>query len=271
MGLVVVKVGGSEGINYEAVARDAAALWKSGQRLIIVHGGSSETNKIAEALGHPPQFLTHPGGMTSRLTDRRTIEIFEMVYCGLVNKRIVELLQREGVNAVGLSGLDGRILEGKRKDTVKYVENGKIKIHRGDFTGSVEKVNVALLQTLLDSGYLPVLTPPAVSYEGDAINTDGDTAAAMLATAFKSEALLLLSNIPGLLANFPDESSLIREIPAARVNDPQYMAVAQGRMKKKVLGAVEAVQGGVGRVVFGDARPENPVSAALGGSGTVVR
>ena len=269
--MIVVKVGGSEGINYEAVAKDAASLWKSGQKLIVVHGGSSETNRIAEALGHPPQFLTHPGGLTSRLTDRRTLEIFEMVYCGLVNKRIVELLQKEGVNAVGLSGLDGRIFEGKRKDAVKYIENGKIKIHRGDYTGSVEKVNTGLLTLLMDAGYLPVLTPPAVSYQGEAINTDGDTAAAMLARAFKAEALLLLSNVPGLLADFPDESSLIREIPAARLGDPQYISVAQGRMKKKVLGAVEAVQGGVGRVVFGDARIENPISAALAGAGTVVR
>jgi len=269
--MIVVKVGGSEGINYQAVAKDAAALWKQDQKLIIVHGGSSETNKLAEALGHPAQFLTHPGGMTSRLTDRRTLEIFEMVYCGLVNKRLVEMLQREGVNAVGLSGLDGRILQGKRKEAVKYLEGGKIKIHRGDFTGSVEKVNTGLLSLLMDAGYLPVLTPPAVSYQGDAINTDGDTAASMLAISLKAEALLLLSNIPGLLANFPDESSLIQEIPAAKVNDPQYMTVAQGRMKKKVLGAVEAVQGGVDRVVFGDARVEDPIRKALAGAGTVVR
>lgn len=269
--MIVVKVGGSEGINYQAVAKDAAALWKEGQKLILVHGGSSETNQLAQALGHPPQFLTHPGGLTSRITDRRTLEIFEMVYCGLVNKRIVEMLQREGVNAVGLSGLDGRIFEGKRKDAVKYVENGKIKIHRGDFTGSVEKINTGLLNLLLEAGYLPVLTPPAVSHQGEAINTDGDTAASMVATSLKAEALLLLSNIPGLLANFPDESSLIEEIPAARVNDPQYMAVAQGRMKKKVLGAVEAVQGGVGRVIFGDARGEEPIRKALAGAGTVVR
>ena len=269
--MIVVKVGGSEGINYQAVAKDAASLWKEGQKLIIVHGGSSETNNIAEALGHPPQFLTHPGGMTSRLTDRKTLEIFEMVYCGLVNKRLVELLQKEGVNAVGLSGIDGRVFEGRRKDAVKYIENGKTKVHRGDYTGSVEKVNTGLLALLMDAGYLPVLTPPAVSYEGDAINTDGDTAASMVATSFRAEALLLLSNIPGLLASFPDESSLIPKIPASKIDDPRFMAVAQGRMKKKVLGAVEAVRGGVGRVIFGDARVEEPIRKALAGAGTLIR
>jgi acetylglutamate/LysW-gamma-L-alpha-aminoadipate kinase len=147
--MIVVKVGGAEGIDYEAVAKDAASLWKEGERLLLVHGGSAETNKVAEALGHPPRFLTHPGGQVSRLTDRRTLEIFIMVYAGLVNKRLVELLQKEGVNALGLSGLDGRLLVGRRKTAVKYVEDGKVKIHRGDYTGTVEEVNKALLDLLL--------------------------------------------------------------------------------------------------------------------------
>ncbi len=268
--MIVVKIGGSAGINYSFVAKDIAKLHKAGRKLILVHGGSSETNEVAAALGHPAQFLTHASGMTSRITDRRTLEIFQMVYCGLINKRLVELLQIEAVNAVGLSGMDGRIFEGKRKEAVKYVENGKTKIHRGDFTGSVEKINTGLLNMLLDAGYLPVLTPPAISTEGIGINTDGDTAAAMLAEALKAEALLLLSNIPGLLANFPDEASLIPSIPISQVNDPKYMSVAQGRMKKKVLGAVQAVESGVGRVVFGDARIENPVTEALDGRGTVI-
>ncbi|ULH14942.1 hypothetical protein MF271_13315 [Deinococcus sp. KNUC1210] len=110
--MVIVKVGGSAGIDYDAVCADIAALWKTGQRLILVHGGSGETNRVAEALGHPPKFVTSPSGYTSRFTDRQTLEIFEMVYCGKVNKGIVERLQRLGVNAVGLSGLDGRIFEG---------------------------------------------------------------------------------------------------------------------------------------------------------------
>lgn len=266
--MIVVKVGGSAGINYDALCADIAQLWKTGTRLVLVHGGSAETNRVAEALGHPPRFVTSPSGYTSRFTDRETLEIFEMVYCGKVNKGIVERLQRLGVNAVGLSGLDGRVFEGKHKESVRAVENGKVKILRGDHTGTVERVNTGLIELLLNNEYLPVLTPPAASYEGAAINVDGDRAAAALAVALKADALLLLSSVPGLLRDFPDEASLISRIPAAEVGD--YLHFAQDRMKKKVLGAAEAVAGGVGRVVFGDARIAGPVSMALAGRGTVV-
>jgi [amino group carrier protein]-L-2-aminoadipate 6-kinase len=266
--MIIVKVGGSLGIDYDAVCADIAELWKSGQRLILVHGGSGETNRIAELLGHPARFVTSPSGYTSRFTDRETLEIFEMVYCGKMNKGMVERLQRLGVNAVGLSGLDGRIFEGKHKDSVRVVENGKTKLLRGDHTGTVEQVNAGLLKLLLDNGYLPVLTPPGASFDGIAINVDGDRAAAAVATAMRAEVLLLLSNVPGLLRNFPDEGSLITSIPAKDVE--QYLEFAQDRMKKKVLGAAEAVAGGVGRVIFGDARAGKPVSEALAGKGTVV-
>lgn len=267
-GVVVVKVGGSEGIDYDAVCQDVAALQAEGRRLVLVHGGSAETNRIAEALGHPPRFVTSPSGFTSRFTDRATLEIFEMVYCGKMNKGLVERLQRLGVDAVGLSGLDGRIFEGRHKTSVRSVEDGKTVILRGDHTGTVERVNDRLLRLLMEHGYLPVLTPPGASFEGVAINVDGDRAAAAVATALGAEALVLLSNVPGLLRDFPDEASLIRAIPAGAVED--YLEVAQGRMKKKVLGAAEAVAGGVGRVIFGDARGAEPVRRALAGEGTIV-
>ena len=268
--MIIVKVGGSDGINYDLLCEDIARLWKAGKKLILVHGGSSETNKIAEALGHPAKFVTSPSGYTSRYTDRETLEIFEMVYCGKVNKGLVERLQKLGVNAVGLSGLDGRIFEGRHKSSVKSVENGKVKLLHGDHTGTVEKVNTDLLELLLNAGYLPVLTPPASSYEGTAINVDGDRAAAQLAVAFKAETLMMLSNIPGLMRNFPDESSVIRHIPANDEAIRGSLEYAKDRMKKKVLGALEAVQGGVGRVIFGDARGGNSVSRALEGHGTVI-
>ena len=105
--MIVVKVGGSEGIDLHKVCLDVASLVKDGQSLVLVHGGSHRTNVVAEQLGHPPQFVTSVSGYTSRRTDRETLRIFEMVYCGEVNKGIVEMLQAAGANAVGLSGLDG--------------------------------------------------------------------------------------------------------------------------------------------------------------------
>jgi len=107
--MIVVKVGGSEGIDLRSVCQDVASLVREGRRLILVHGGSHRTNVVAEQLGHPPRFVTSVSGYTSRRTDRQTLKIFEMVYCGEINKGIVEMLQAEGVNAIGLSGLDGRL------------------------------------------------------------------------------------------------------------------------------------------------------------------
>jgi [amino group carrier protein]-L-2-aminoadipate 6-kinase len=266
--MIVVKVGGGEGINLQAVCHDIAAMVKGGVPIVLVHGGSHRTNVIAEKLGHPPEFVTSVSGFTSRRTDRETLRIFEMVYCGEVNKGIVEMLQAEGVNAVGLSGMDGRLLEGRRKDAIKIIQDGRRMVLRDDYTGTVEKVNVGLLRLLLDNGYLPVVTPPGISTEGEAINVDGDRAAAMIAATLKAEQLIILSNVPGLLRNFPDESTLIARIEPAKAQE--FMAFAEGRMRIKVLGAMEAIHEGVGKVTFADARVDAPVQAALSGRGTVI-
>ncbi len=266
--MIVIKVGGGKDLNIDAVVADIAALRASGQELLLVHGGAETTNEVAEALGHPPQFVTSESGFVSRRTDRRTLEIFEMVYCGQLNKMWVEKFQLAGVNAVGLSGLDGRIFEGTRKDTLRVRINGKRMVLRDDWTGTVERVNTDLLRLLLTAGYLPVITPPGASDKGEAINVDGDRAAAMVAAAFNAEALIILSNVPGLLRNFPDESTLIREIPRAKASD--FMQYAEGRMKKKVMGAVEAIGEGVQKVIFADGRVEQPITNALAGAGTQI-
>ena len=139
---------------------------------------------------------------------------------------------------------------------------------RDDWTGTVDRVNADLLTLLLDAGYFPVLTPPGASDQGEAINVDGDRAAAMVAAAFNADSLIILSNVPGLLRQFPDESSLIRQIPRAKAED--FMQYAQGRMKKKVMGAVEAIGEGVQRVIFADGRIEQPITKALAGHGTQI-
>jgi acetylglutamate/LysW-gamma-L-alpha-aminoadipate kinase len=267
--MIVVKMGGSEGIEQEGVCADIAELVGRGERVIVVHGGSHLTNEVATALGHPPQFVTSPSGYTSRLTDRRTLEIFEMVYCGQVNKGLVERLQAAGVNAIGLSGIDGKLWQGPRKESIRIVENGKTRIIRDSLTGKVEKVNLRLLYRLLDSGFTPVLTPPALSYNGEAMNVDGDRAAAMTAIAMRASCLLILSNVPGVLREFPDETSLIREIPGCDMENVMR-DYAQGRMRIKLLGAQEALDGGVKRIVVGDARGEHPILRALEGAGTVI-
>ncbi|MCB0123174.1 MAG: [LysW]-aminoadipate kinase [Caldilineaceae bacterium] len=264
--MIVIKVGGGKDLNIDAIVADLATLRAQGQELLLVHGGAETTNEVAEALGHPPQFVTSESGYVSRRTDRRTLEIFEMVYCGQLNKMWVEKLQRAGVNAVGLSGLDGRVFEGKRKDTLRVRVNGKRMVLRDDWTGTVERVNTDLLRLLAGNGYFPVLTPPGASDQGEAINVDGDRAAAMVAAAFHAEALIILSNVPGLLRAFPDEASLIREIPKAKAND--FMQFAEGRMKKKVMGAVEAIGEGVQKVIFADGRGDAPITQALAGAGT---
>lgn len=267
--MIVVKMGGSEGIDQDAVCADIAELVNQGERVIVVHGGSHLTNQVAAALGHPPCFVTSPSGYTSRLTDRRTLEIFEMVYCGQVNKGLVERLQAAGVNAIGLSGIDGRLWQGPRKESIRVVEDGKTRIIRDSLTGKVEVVNLRLLYRLLDTGFTPVLTPPALSYSGEAMNVDGDRAAAMTAIAMRASSLLILSNVPGVLRDFPDEASLIRAIPGCEV-ETVAREHAQGRMRIKLLGAQEALEGGVRRIVVGDARGPQPILRALAGEGTVI-
>ena len=268
--MIVVKIGGTSGVNFEAVTNDVAAQVKAGQKLLVVHGGSGETNAISEQLGHPPQFVTSPSGFTSRYTDRATLEIFAMVTTGKINTLIVERLQKLGVNALGLSGVDGRLMEAHRKEAIRIIDptTGKQRVLRDDFTGKIEKVNATLLHLLLDAGYVPVIAPLAISPEGDAVNVDADRAAAMVAGAVAADQLIILSNVPGLLRQFPDESTLIRHIDKDKVE--QSLEFAEGRMKKKVLGASEALALGVRQVVFGDGRVQTPVANALAGEGTVI-
>ncbi len=266
---IVVKLGGTEGVDFSAICRDAADLLARGARLVLVHGGSAEANALGEAVGYPPRFVTSPSGYSSRYTDRRTLEIFAMAVNGKVNTLLVEQLQTLGVNAFGLSGLDGGLMRARRKAAIRIIENGKKKILRDDYTGKIEQVDASLLETLLEAGVTPVVAPLAVSEKGEALNVDADRAAAEIAAALKAETLLLLTAVPGLMRNFPDESTLIPKIPAAQLETA--LEYAQGRMKKKILGAQEALAGGVGRVVIADGRVENPISAALEGKGTEIK
>lgn len=265
---LVVKIGGTEGVDFSAICKDALTLISQSQRLVLVHGGSAEANALGEALAYPPRFITSPSGYTSRYTDRRTLEIFAMAVNGKVNTLLVEQLQTLGINAIGLSGLDGRLMVAKRKTTIRSIENGKQKILRDDYTGKINEVNSHLLKTLLEGGYTPVIAPLAVSTAGEALNVDADRAAASIAAALHAEILLLLTAVPGLMRAFPDENTLIRSLPCTHLEEA--LDYAQGRMKKKILGASEALNRGVGKVIIADGRIANPISSALAGNGTLI-
>lgn len=267
MRTVVVKVGGGEGIRLEDVAASFGALIGMGVRAVLVHGGSHETDVLSARLGVPARTITSPSGHTSRRTDRATLEIFEMVYCGKINKTLVEMLRRRGVDALGMSGLDGGLWRGTRKSAIRSVENGRTVIIRDDLSGRVESVDAGLLNALLDAGKIPVLTPPAVTEEGEAINVDADRAAAATAAALGADELLLLSNVPGVLRDPADRASLITDVAADGME--AVRECAKGRMKNKVLAAEEAISGGVGRVVIGSAHAVDSIERARSGVGTV--
>ncbi len=265
--LLVVKIGGGEGIHLGPALREIAECVRSGLRIILVHGGSHETNVLSERLGHPPRFLTSPSGHTSRRTDRATLDIFNMVYCGKINTSIVEHLRGLGVDAVGLSGIDGGLWRGKRKDAIRAIEDGRTVIIRDDLTGTVDAVDTRLLRLLLEDARVPVLTPPAISHDGVAMNVDADRAAAKTAAALGAHELLLLSNVPGVLRDPRDPASLIPSVSSSGID--VVRKAAQGRMMNKVLAAEEAILGGVARVVIGSANGDTPIASARSGSGTV--
>jgi [amino group carrier protein]-L-2-aminoadipate/L-glutamate 6-kinase len=261
---LVVKIGGGAGITTVKIVHEIAQCVADGQHLVVVHGASDLTNELSERLGHPVRMITSPGGMVSRYTDDETMRIYAMAVAGQINTELVASLQ-QGVNALGLAGVDGRLLLARRKSVVRSATpDGRVQILRDDYTGQIEHVNDVLLSQLLDAGYTPVIAPLALSHEGERLNVDGDRAAAAIAAALHADALIIMTNVPGLLSDPEDNATLIRTVPAEYLAD--YMEYAMGRMRKKLLGAQEALQGGVPRIYIGS----TSLLEVLHGSGTTI-
>jgi acetylglutamate/LysW-gamma-L-alpha-aminoadipate kinase len=268
--MYVIKIGGGAAIDEAAYARfavDLAELQSGGERFLVVHGGNAEFSRLSAALGMPARMITNDKGRVSRYTDRETMDAMLMTYCGKVNKTIVSIFQQHGINAVGLSAIDGRIATGRRKPVLRGNEDGRPKVLRDDHAGTIEEVDTSLISLLLDVGFIPVLTPPALAVdEARPMNVDGDKLALEIAKQLSATHLLFFSDTPGLLADKDDASTLIREIDAS---DPaRALDSAKGRMVVKVEQALRAIELGVGQVIFADARVEQPVRRALAGQGT---
>jgi len=266
--MILIKIGGGKKINLDYICEDIKTLINQGEKIVLVHGASVVRDEIAERLGSPTKTITSPTGISSVYTNKEAIDIFLMTYSGLVNKKIVAKLQFYGVNAVGLSGIDGQLWKGKRKKAVYSQEGKKIKLISDNMTGKVTEINVNLINLLLDNKYLPVVCPPALSEESKIINTDNDWAVAVMAGALKIEKMVVLFEAPGLLKKFCDESSLIKTVDKNKIDE--YLIYTQGRMKKKLLGAKEAFRLGLKKIYWSDGRIKNPIINTLKGVGTII-
>jgi acetylglutamate/LysW-gamma-L-alpha-aminoadipate kinase len=270
---VVIKVGGARAVDPAGALADIESLYDDGEDVVVVHGGSTAVDDTLERLGMEPEYVETPSGVVGRFTDAETMEVFEMVF-GHLNTQLVAGLQSLGVDAVGLNGVDGKLLHGPRKSAVRVVEDGKKKIKRGDHSGTIEAVNTDLLDSLLDGNYVPVASPPMAGADEERearaeivpVNTDADRSAAAVAAALDAR-LVLLTDVPGILADPDDEATLIETVETADEWET-LEAAAEGFMGRKVMAAEEALDGGAPEVVVADANADEPVLAALDGDGT---
>lgn len=260
--LLVVKLGGGEGLDMNRCVADLAAIAAS-RPLIVVHGVSAAMNALCAARGVPVQTITSPTGHSSRYTDPPTRDLFVEAAEG-VNAELIAGLQRHGINAVGPTG-ERVVLQGERKAAIRAVVDGRMRMIRDDYSGSIIGVTTEPLLQALSDDLIAVVPPYAGSADG-LLNVDGDRASAAIAGALGADELVILSNVRGLYSNFPDESSFVERVEGRAIE--QALNWAQGRMKRKVLGAQEALTGGVRRVLIADGRADSPVTQALNGMGT---
>lgn len=260
--MILLKLGGGDGINLEATIADLATL---DAPCLIVHGANQLRDRIAAQLGMEKQILTSVSGYSSVYSDADAIDAILMSYAGLRNKRIVELCQRHGINAIGLTGLDGRIIQGERNRGIRVREGGKTLIKR-DFSGKPREVDGALLSLLLERGYTPVLTIPIVDEKGFAINSENDDIVTRIAATLEIDTVIQLIEAPGLLEDSADEGSLIARLDLNELRARE--ASAEGRIRRKLLALTRLCESGRTRVIIADGRVEQPLAAALGGAGT---
>ena len=256
---VVIKYGGNAMINEELkqqVMEDIALLWLIGVKVVLVHGGGPEISHIMKRLGKEAVFID---GL--RVTDKETVDIVQMVLAGKINKTLVNLIQMKGGHAVGLSGIDGGILEAKVKD------------ERLGFVGEVTKVRPQPIMDLLEKNYIPVVSTVASDRQGNTYNINGDTAAAYLAGALGAERLIMMTDIAGILRDKDDPSTLIPHITVSEAKKLYDEGIISGGMIPKVDCCIEALEHGVNNVVIMDGRIPHSILMELltdEGAGTMV-
>lgn len=256
---VVVKYGGNAMIDEtlkQQVMEDIALLWLIGVKVVLIHGGGPEINDMMKKLGKVPEFVD---GL--RVTDKETVDIVQMVLAGKVNKSLVTLLQMKGGHAVGLSGMDGGIIEAQIKD------------ERLGYVGKITKVRTQPINDLLEKNYIPVISTVASDRQGNTYNINGDTAAAFIAGALEAERLIMMTDVAGILKDKDDPSTLIPRITVSEAKSLYGQGVISGGMIPKVDCCIEAIDAGVKNVTIMDGRIPHAILMELltdEGAGTMV-
>lgn len=257
--IVVIKYGGNAMINEQLkqqVMEDITLLWLIGVKVVLVHGGGPEISETMKRLGKQAQFVN---GL--RVTDKETVDIVQMVLAGKVNKTLVNLLQMKGGHAVGVSGIDGGIIEAAMKDEAL------------GYVGKITRIRPQPITDLLEKNYIPVVSTVASDRQGNTYNINGDTAAAFIAGALNAERLIMMTDIAGILRDKDDSSTLI---PALTVSEARKLfdeGVISGGMIPKVDCCIEAIEKGVRHVVIMDGRVPHSILMELltdEGAGTMV-
>ncbi len=258
--VVVVKYGGNAMVNEQLkqqVMEDVVLLWLIGVKVVLVHGGGPEISQTMKALGKEAVFVD---GL--RVTDRETVDIVQMVLAGKINKTLVNLLEMKGGQAMGISGMDGRLIEAEIKD------------ERLGYVGEITNINIQAVNDLLEKGYIPVISTLGCDREGNAYNINGDTAAARVAGALEAERLIMLSDIPGLLRDKDDPTTLIPELSVMEAARLRQEGVISGGMIPKMECCVEAIRRGVKKVIIMDGRVPHSILMELltdEGAGTMIK
>jgi [amino group carrier protein]-L-2-aminoadipate 6-kinase len=263
--MIIVKIGGGDKINLTGAAQDLAALKEP---VVVVHGANAVRDEIAVRMGHPTKTVTSVSGYSSVLSDEKAIDAIMMGYAGLQNKRLVELCQQHGINAVGLSGIDGKLVQGARNKGIRVRQNEKTLMLR-DYSGKPKNVNQELLHLLLDHGYVPVICIPIIDENNTAINSENDDIVSVLQEALHAETVLQLIEAPGFLEDVKDENSVVRRITKTELESRE--AQVEGRMKRKMLALRKMIESGAGKVIISDGRVEHPIRDALAGNGTIIQ
>ena len=247
--VVVVKYGGNAMINdqlREQVMEDMVLLHLIGVKAVLVHGGGPEISELMSKLGKTAEFVD---GL--RVTDKETVDIVQMVLAGKINKTLVSLLQTKGGRAVGISGLDGRLIECEQKDP------------RLGYVGSVSKINIEPVTDLLETGYIPVISTIGCDAAGNTYNINGDTAAAYIAGALGAKRLIMLTDIAGVLMDKDDPSTLIPQLTVVEARQLLDKKIIAGGMIPKVECCVTALMRGVRKVIITDGRVPHSILMEL--------